>query len=97
MESEPPGVRSAHPGAEMPLANKMVLSHTSEPQFSQPVRQIVSMLIVLGLVTAVGVLLFPHVKPVFLASLYLNGVHRFRVRVGVGCLLLAGGDAHRAR
>jgi hypothetical protein len=54
------------------LANKMVLSHTSEPQFSQPVRQIVSMLIVLGLVTAVGVLLFPHVRPVFLASIYLN-------------------------
>ena len=50
----------------------MVLSHTSEPQFSQPVRQIVSMLIVLGLVTAVGVLLFPHVRPVFLASIYLN-------------------------
>lgn len=51
----------------------MVLSHTSEPQFSQPVRQIVSMLIVLGLVAAVAVLLFPSVKPVFLASLYLNG------------------------
>ena len=29
--------------------SKMVLSHTAEPQFSQPVRQIVMMLIVLGL------------------------------------------------
>lgn len=61
----------------------MVLSHTSEPQFSQPVRQIVSMLIVLGLVTAVGVLLFPHVKPVFLASLYLNVFIVFVFLVGI--------------
>ncbi|MFT3973583.1 MAG: biopolymer transporter ExbB [Amaricoccus sp.] len=65
------------------MANKMVLSHTSDPQFSQPVRQIVSMLIVLGLVTAVGVLLFPHVKPVFLASLYLNVFIVFVFLVGV--------------
>lgn len=61
----------------------MVLSHTSEPQFSQPVRQIVSMLIVLGLVTAVGVLLFPSVKPVFLASLYLNVFIAFVFLVGI--------------
>lgn len=61
----------------------MVLSHTSEPQFSQPVRQIVSMLIVLGLVTAVGVLLFPHVKPVFLASIYLNVFIVFVFLVGI--------------
>lgn len=67
----------------MPLANKMVLSHTSEPRFSQPVRQIVSMLIVLGLVTAIGVLLFPSVKPVFLASLYLNGFIALVFLVGV--------------
>lgn len=62
----------------------MVLSHTTEPQFSQPVRQIVSMLIVLGLSTAVGVLLFPHVKPVFLASPYLNAFIVFVFLVGVG-------------
>lgn len=61
----------------------MVLSHTSEPRFSQPVRQIVSMLIVLGLVTAIGVLLFPSVKPVFLASLYLNGFIVLVFLVGV--------------
>lgn len=61
----------------------MVLSHTSEPQFSQPVRQIVSMLIVLGLVAAVAVLLFPHVKPVFLASIYLNVFIVFVFLVGI--------------
>ena len=32
----------------------MVLSHTAEPQFSQPVRQIVTMLIVLGLTAALA-------------------------------------------
>lgn len=51
----------------------MVLSHKTDPHFSQPVRQIVMMLIVLVLTTAVGVLLFPQVAPVFLASPYLNG------------------------
>ncbi|MBB5222206.1 hypothetical protein HNP73_002142 [Amaricoccus macauensis] len=65
------------------MARKMVLSHTSEPQFSQPVRQIVSMLIVLGLVAAVAVLLFPHVKPVFLASIYLNVFIVFVFLVGI--------------
>lgn len=44
-----------------------------EPRFSQPIRQIVSMLIVLGLVGAIGYLLAPTVWPVFEASPYLNG------------------------
>ena len=38
------------------LLQKMVLAHRTEPQFSQPVRQIVMMLIVLGL-TAANVLM----------------------------------------
>ena len=61
----------------------MVLSHTSEPQFAQPVRQIVMMLIVLGLTVALAVLLFPSVKPVFLASPYLNGFIFLVFLVGV--------------
>lgn len=45
----------------------------AEPQFSQPVRQITSMLVVLALV-GVGVFFaFPRVGPVFLANPYLNG------------------------
>lgn len=51
----------------------MALTQKVDPQFSQPVRQIVMMLIVLGLTAGVGVLLFPTVAPVFLASPYLNG------------------------
>ncbi|PVA05862.1 biopolymer transporter ExbB [Thalassorhabdomicrobium marinisediminis] len=43
------------------------------PHFSQPWRQIVSMLVVLGLVTAGVILAFPRVGPVFLANPYLNG------------------------
>jgi hypothetical protein len=50
----------------------MVLSHTAEPQFSQPVRQIVTMLIVLGLTAAVAVLIFPVVQEIFIASPYLK-------------------------
>ena len=50
----------------------MVLSHTAEPQFSQPVRQIVMMLIVLGLTAALAVLIFPVVQEIFIASPYLK-------------------------
>ena len=50
----------------------MVLTHRTEPQFSQPVRQIVMMLIVLGLTASVAVLLYPTVSQVFLASPYLK-------------------------
>lgn len=45
----------------------------ARPRFSQPVRQIVMMLVVLGLCAGLGVLLYPQVKPVFLASPWLNG------------------------
>ena len=50
----------------------MVLTHRTEPQFSQPVRQIVMMLIVLGLTGSVAVLLYPTVSQIFLASPYLK-------------------------
>lgn len=44
------------------------------PFFSQPVRQILLMLIVVGLVAAGAWLAFPTVAPVFLANPWLNGV-----------------------
>lgn len=55
----------------------------ADSQFSQPVRQIVMMLIVLGLAVALGVLLFPEVKPVFLASPWLNGFIGIVFLIGV--------------
>jgi hypothetical protein len=45
----------------------------AEPQFSQPVRQIVMMLIVLALTIASGILIYPTVAGVFLSSPVLNG------------------------
>jgi hypothetical protein len=56
----------------------------ARPRFSQPVRQIVMMLVVLGLVAGLGVLLYPEVKPVFLASPWLNGFIGFIFLIGVG-------------
>lgn len=61
----------------------MVLSQRTEPQFSQPVRQIVLMLIVLGLTAALGVLVFPTVEKIFLASPYLKIFILFVFFVGV--------------
>ena len=45
----------------------------AERQFAQPYRQILTMLIVLGLVGAGAYLAYPQVAPVFLANPYLNG------------------------
>jgi len=45
----------------------------AEPYFSQPVRQILLMLIVLGLVGSGAYVAYPRVAPVFLANPYLNG------------------------
>ncbi|MER2507808.1 biopolymer transporter ExbB [Amaricoccus sp.] len=55
----------------------------TESQFSQPVRQIVMMLVALGLATGLGVLLYRQVMPVFLASPWLNGFIAFVFLVGV--------------
>ncbi len=43
------------------------------PQFSQPVRQITSMLVVLALTAVGGFLALPSVLPIFAANPYLNG------------------------
>ncbi len=53
------------------------------PQFSQPVRQIALMLIVLGLTGFGAFLALPSVLPVFAANPYLNGVIVFVFLIGV--------------
>src|SRR6056297_2239546 len=55
----------------------------AEPQFSHPVRQIVLMLIVLGLAGFVTMLALPRVLPVFEANPYLNGFIVFVFALGV--------------
>ncbi|MGB3246551.1 MAG: biopolymer transporter ExbB [Sulfitobacter sp.] len=55
----------------------------SRPQFSQPVRQITLMLVVLGLTGVGGVLALPSVFPIFAANPYLNGVIIFVFLIGV--------------
>ncbi|WP_223422754.1 biopolymer transporter ExbB [Tateyamaria pelophila] len=55
----------------------------AQPHFSQPVRQIVLMLIVLGLSGFGVVLALPRVLPVFEANPYLNGFILFVFAIGV--------------
>ena len=54
-----------------------------ELQFTQPYRQILTMLIVLGLVGAGAYVAYPQVAPVFLANPYLNGFIAFVFVIGV--------------
>ena len=55
----------------------------AEPQFSQPVRQVLMMLLVLGLTGFGGFLALPRVLPVFQANTYLNGFIGFVFVIGV--------------
>ncbi|MBT9384654.1 biopolymer transporter ExbB [Pseudooceanicola sp. CBS1P-1] len=55
---------------------------TAAPQFSQPIRQIMLMLIVLALSGLGAVMAAPVVMPVFLANPYLNGF--------IGCVFVVG-------
>jgi len=55
----------------------------AEPQFSQPVRQVLMMLLVLGLTGFGGFLALPRVLPVFEANPYLNGFILFVFAIGV--------------
>lgn len=57
--------------------------HEVEPQFSQPFRQIISMVLVLGLSVFVVFLALPRILPVFEANPYLNGFILFVFAVGV--------------
>lgn len=54
-----------------------------EPHFSHPVRQIMLMLIVLGLTGALSYFALPSVLPVFQANPYLNGFIVFVFLIGV--------------
>ncbi|MCR9112061.1 MAG: biopolymer transporter ExbB [Rhodobacteraceae bacterium] len=59
-----------------------------EPQFSHPVRQIMLMLVVLGLTVFGAFLALPRVLPVFQANPYLNGFIVFVFVIGVlACFL----------
>ena len=61
---------------------------TFERHFTQPYRQILTMLIVLGLVGGGAYLAYPQVAPVFLANPYLNGFIGFIFVIGVlACFL----------
>jgi len=51
----------------------MFLDTRHDPEFTQPFRQIVTMLLVLFMVGVISFLLYPTVAPVFLTSPYLNG------------------------
>lgn len=55
----------------------------AEPQFAQPIRQILTMVIVLVLVGAGAYIAYPRVAPVFLANPYLNGFIFFVFVIGV--------------
>lgn len=55
----------------------------AKPQFSQPVRQISLMLIVLGLTGVGAFLALPRVLPIFAANPWLNGVIIFVFLIGV--------------
>ena len=55
----------------------------AEPYFSQPIRQVVSMLLVLGLSVAGAAWALPSVLPVFQANPYLNGFILFVFVIGV--------------
>ncbi|MCV2882278.1 biopolymer transporter ExbB [Actibacterium sp. XHP0104] len=60
----------------------------AEPHFSQPVRQILMMLVVVGLFSFGAYVAYPRVAPVFLANPYLNGVILLVFAIGVlACFL----------
>jgi hypothetical protein len=56
----------------------------AEPQFSQPISQIFSMLAVLALTAAGSYIALPRVLPVFIANPWFNGVIVFVFLIGVG-------------
>lgn len=52
----------------------MLMDREQEPQFSQPIRQILIMVIILALALGGSYLAYPAVSSIFLANPYLNGV-----------------------
>lgn len=55
----------------------------AKPQFSQPIFQIIVMLIVMGMVVVLTVFAYTNIAPTFLANVYLNGFIAFVFLVGV--------------
>lgn len=60
-----------------------VTKQETQPHFSQPVRQIILMIMVLGLTGFVVMLALPRILPVFQANPYLNGFILFVFILGV--------------
>lgn len=54
------------------MAQDVRAESRAEPQFSQPVRQVATMLVVLGLTAACAIMLYPQLKGVFASSPYLK-------------------------
>lgn len=61
-----------------------IIAHENEPRFSQPVRQILLMIIVLSVVAVISWALAPTVWPIFEESPYLNGFIILVFLFGVG-------------
>jgi hypothetical protein len=59
------------------------LDREAEPLFSQPIRQIVLMVLVIVLTAVGGWIAYPKVAPVFLANPYLNGFIAFVFVIGI--------------
>ncbi|QHQ33740.1 biopolymer transporter ExbB [Algicella marina] len=59
------------------------MDREQEPQFSQPIRQILIMVTILGLVAVGSFFAYSSIAPIFLASPYLNGVILAVFAVGV--------------
>ena len=55
------------------LSGRASVDHGAEPHFTQPIRQIVVMVVVLALVSVGAWVAWPQVSPVFLANPWLNG------------------------
>ncbi|WP_112321208.1 biopolymer transporter ExbB [Oceanibium sediminis] len=51
----------------------MFMDREQDPQFSQPTRQIVAMVVILAVVGVSAFFAYPAISPIFLASPYLNG------------------------
>ncbi|WP_372603322.1 biopolymer transporter ExbB [Actibacterium sp.] len=65
-----------------------ITEREAEPHFSQPVRQILMMLVVIGLFSFGAYVAYPRVAPVFLSNPYLNGAILLVFAVGVvACFL----------
>ncbi|MDO5704417.1 MAG: hypothetical protein Q4G49_04995 [Paracoccus sp. (in: a-proteobacteria)] len=72
--SAPPGAGTAAAPRLRLTAGQRPGAMSLRPQFSQPVRQIMLMLIVLALVAAGGWFAYGRILPIFLANRWLNGL-----------------------